>query len=153
MEKKSFLVTEAFALFLGFLGVHRYYTGYIGIGIAQTLTLGGCGIWALIDLIFISVGKYKDAKGQELEGYDKNIGIGALVLYAVFWLFCSNFHPISKTTINNYNQRSNMSEKNREVTFSNAKCTVFRYGHMCSGTLSDEDKAELERIKAELKQD
>lgn len=50
----------------GVFGVHRFYTGHIGIGIAQFLTLGGCGIWQLVDLIFIFTGKYKDSNGQAL---------------------------------------------------------------------------------------
>jgi hypothetical protein len=50
----------------GIFGVHRFYTGHIGIGIGQFLTLGGCGIWQLIDLIFIFTGKYTDSNGQPL---------------------------------------------------------------------------------------
>ena len=50
----------------GICGVHRFYTGHIGIGIAQFLTFGGCGIWQLIDLIFIFTGKYTDSTGQPL---------------------------------------------------------------------------------------
>ena len=41
----------------GVFGVHRFYTGHIGIGIAQFLTFGGCGVWQLIDLIFIFTGR------------------------------------------------------------------------------------------------
>jgi len=50
--------TTAFILcwFFGLLGVHRFYLGHTGIGIAQLLTAGGCGIWALIDLIRIATG-------------------------------------------------------------------------------------------------
>ena len=50
--------------FLGGFGVHRFYTGHTGIGIAQLLTLGGCGIWALIDFIIILMGNFKDAEGN-----------------------------------------------------------------------------------------
>ena len=92
MEKKSFLVTELLCLFLGGFGVHRFYTGYTGLGIAQLLTLGGCGIWTLIDFIMISLGQFKDAQGQELEGYSKKVGVGILigvvVLTILYWIFC-----------------------------------------------------------------
>ena len=67
MEKRSFLAAELPCYFLGAFGVHRFYTGYIGIGIIQLLTLGGCGFWTLIDFICISINKYKDAKNQQLE--------------------------------------------------------------------------------------
>ncbi len=52
--------------FLGVFGVDRFYLGYTGLGIAKLLTLGGFGIWALIDTILIGIGSMKDASGQEL---------------------------------------------------------------------------------------
>jgi TM2 domain-containing membrane protein YozV len=58
------LITLVLCLMLGYLGVHRFYSGHTGIGIAQLLTLGGCGIWVLIDLIMILTGKYKDSEGN-----------------------------------------------------------------------------------------
>ena len=42
--------------FLGFLGIHRFMMGDVGIGILQLLTLGGFGLWVLIDLIRIATG-------------------------------------------------------------------------------------------------
>jgi hypothetical protein len=65
-EGKDWLTTLLLCFFLGILGVHRFYTGHTGIGIAQLLTLGGCGIWTLIDFIIIIVGNFKDAKGNLL---------------------------------------------------------------------------------------
>lgn len=82
MQRKSFLATELLCFFLGCLGVHRFYTGYIGLGILQLITLGGCGIWAFIDLICISLNKYNDANGQPLEDYNQNIGYGVLIFIA-----------------------------------------------------------------------
>lgn len=52
-RKKSEIATWLLWLFLGGLGGHRFYLGYIGRGIAMFLTLGGLGIWALIDAFFI----------------------------------------------------------------------------------------------------
>ncbi len=65
MEKseKNFVATLLLCLLLGGLGVHRFYVGKIGTGILQLITLGGLGIWALIDLIMIAIGKFTDKEG------------------------------------------------------------------------------------------
>lgn len=65
-EGKDWLTTLLLCFFLGVLGIHRFYTGHTAIGVVQLLTLGGCGIWALIDFIMIIVGNFKDAKGNKL---------------------------------------------------------------------------------------
>ena len=51
------------SLLLGWLGVDRFYAGHIGLGVLKLLTLGGCGIWSLIDIILIAIGNFTDADG------------------------------------------------------------------------------------------
>ena len=60
------MVTLLLSIFLGGLGIDRFYLGYTGLGILKLLTCGGVWIWWLIDLILIATGKMKDANGNEL---------------------------------------------------------------------------------------
>ena len=55
--------------FLGTLGIHRFYLGYTWQGIVQLLTLGGLGIWVLIDWIRLLINDLKAKDGSELENY------------------------------------------------------------------------------------
>ena len=66
ISPKSRLVTLLFCLFLGPLGVHRFYVGKVGTGMLQLLTLGGIGIWVLIDFIMIAAGSFRDKAGLRL---------------------------------------------------------------------------------------
>lgn len=62
--EKSQLVALILVILVGALGIHRFYLGYTAIGIIQLLTLGGCGVWALIDLIRIAMGDLGPADGR-----------------------------------------------------------------------------------------
>ncbi len=66
LEGSDWLTTLLLCFFLGVFGVHRFYTKSTGVGVAQLLTLGGCGIWALIDFILILTGGFKDGTGKPL---------------------------------------------------------------------------------------
>lgn len=65
-EGYDWLTTLLLCFFLGALGVHSFYTKKTGIGIVQLLTLGGCGIWALVDFILILTGDFRDGEGRPL---------------------------------------------------------------------------------------
>lgn len=63
VSRKSRLVAALLCGFLGTFGVHRFYVGKIGTGILMLITLGGFGIWYVIDLILIVVGSFRDSQG------------------------------------------------------------------------------------------
>lgn len=83
---KSFVATWLFAYFLGFLGVDRFYLGKVGTGIVKLLTVGGFGIWWLIDLILVLTGSARDRWGRGLVGYHQYKKVAWLVTGALFLL-------------------------------------------------------------------
>lgn len=83
-EQKDFLTAAMLSLFLGGLGVDRFYLGKVGTGVLKLITLGGCGIWYLIDLIIILAGSAKSSDGQSLKNREKNIKTAVLITAIVF---------------------------------------------------------------------
>ena len=52
--------------FVGVLGVHRFYVGKIGTGFLMLLTLGGLGVWFLVDLILVVTRQFTNKEGQKI---------------------------------------------------------------------------------------
>jgi TM2 domain-containing membrane protein YozV len=66
MSTKNKTTALLLSIFLGELGVDRFYLGHIGTGVLKLITVGGFGIWWLIDIILIATNGLKDSNGLPL---------------------------------------------------------------------------------------
>ena len=63
---KDWIVTLVLAILVGGLGIDRFYSGSILLGVLKLVTFGGLGLWWLIDLIMLVTGNYKDGGGNPI---------------------------------------------------------------------------------------
>lgn len=63
---RSRLVAVLLCLLLGMFGAHRFYVGKYGTAVLMLCTLGGMGIWVLVDFIFVVCGIFRDKQGRRV---------------------------------------------------------------------------------------
>jgi len=77
-SKRSRGVALVLGVVGGWLGMHRFYVGKPGTGLAMICTLGGLGMWWLYDLVLLVAGDFRDADDLPLRnwGVDEPPGFG-----------------------------------------------------------------------------
>jgi TM2 domain-containing membrane protein YozV len=70
ISPKSRLVVTLLAWFLGVFGAHRFYLGKTGTALLMLFTLGGLGIWALVDFILAVAGVMEDKDGRLIKNWE-----------------------------------------------------------------------------------
>ncbi len=118
-EPKSYVTAVLLSWFLGGIGVDRFYLGYTGLGVVKLLTLGGCGIWSLIDVILILTGKLGGNNDpRPLEGIEKNKKTMMIVIGALFALgLISNLILVLTGALSGSASTSSSSYQSRDYSY------------------------------------
>ena len=67
VSDKNFLLVATLCFVLGVFGVHRCYYRKIMPGILMVFTMGGLGIWALVDFFIVCFGEFTDSQGRKIK--------------------------------------------------------------------------------------
>lgn len=63
-------ILSALFFVCGVSGLHRFYAGKIGTGLLMLFTFGGLGIWAVVDLIVLVTGNFRDRDDNRITNWN-----------------------------------------------------------------------------------
>ena len=67
VNDKNFVLVTTFCFLLGAFGVHQFYCGKTISGVLMVFTIGGLGIWALVDFVIVCFGEFTDSQGIKIK--------------------------------------------------------------------------------------
>ena len=67
VNDKNFVLVATLCFLLGVFGVHRFYCGKIISGVLMVLTIGGLGIWALVDFVIVCFGEFTGSQRRKIK--------------------------------------------------------------------------------------
>jgi TM2 domain-containing membrane protein YozV/Tfp pilus assembly protein PilE len=110
VSPKSRTVVALLCFFLGGLGIHRFYLGKILTGILMFITLGGLGIWTLVDLFISLFGTYTDSKGLYVSKFHSNVApIAITIAFVILFISFLVLTAIAVPQYNKYRQSAQNS--------------------------------------------
>jgi len=145
---KSWTTLIYLSVIVGYLGADRFYVGKIGSGIFKLLTLGGLGIWWIVDIIAIAGGKFTDASGklvEKPENAKKHIGIsiGILVLLVIIG---NNIDNPAVNAVNAINEDSKVKSEEKQLPAINEDSKVkSEENQLPTAKLSRAEKVAMEQ--------
>ena len=69
-SKHSRAIALILVLLLGIAGGHRFYVGRTATAFAMLFTIGGLGIWWLIDIVIVASGQLQDSEGKRVSEWE-----------------------------------------------------------------------------------
>ena len=67
VNDKSFVRVATLCFLLGAFGARRFYCDKIISGVLMVFTIGGLGIWALVDFVIVCFGEFTDSQGRKIK--------------------------------------------------------------------------------------
>jgi|ERR1035437_3303970 hypothetical protein len=97
-------------LLLGVFGAHRFYAKRFKSGLIQLVTCGGFGVWTLIDLVMILLGKFADVNGRTVPNPNPKTSWGIAVVFLIVGLASQSGNPETRNGNSGSTQSSSISE-------------------------------------------
>lgn len=151
-------------LFLGGLGVHRFYVGKVGTGILYLLTFGLFGIGVLVDLVLILLGNFKDGSGQLLTGSVSGssakgtakglkvifIGVGVIVFLVIIGAILGGGDTSTPSTTSSSTSVKSETKKVPKLEVLDHKTITESYVRYVTGTIRNNTSREYSYVQVEI---